>query len=85
MQHIASSAIQPHPGWVTGATLNTGVFTAGYKVLRKGLSPLGIANAWFLGASVFSAFGAGGYILVCLYFIIGTLVRVTRGRERSGF
>lgn len=50
------------------------MFTVGYKVLRKGLTPAGVAHAWFLGASVFSAFGAGGYSLVCLYFIFGTLV-----------
>ncbi|KAJ9529631.1 hypothetical protein QJQ45_014383 [Haematococcus lacustris] len=46
------------------------------KVLRKGLTPSGVAHAWFLGASVFSAFGPGGYLIVCLYFILGTLVGV---------
>lgn len=62
-------------GWVTGALCNSAVFTLGYKVLRKGLTPAGVAHAWFLGASIFSAFGLGGYVLVCLYFIFGTLVR----------
>ncbi len=56
---------------------NTAVFTLGYKVLRKGLTPAGVAHAWFLGASIFSAFGAGGYSLVCLYFLFGTLVSYT--------
>lgn len=74
-QHVASSAALPHPGWATGAALNTTVFAAGYKVLRKGLSPAGVAHAWCLGTAVFSAFGTGGYVLVCLYFIVGTLVR----------
>ncbi|EFJ42763.1 hypothetical protein VOLCADRAFT_97151 [Volvox carteri f. nagariensis] len=63
-----------HPGLATGALCNSAVFTLGYTVLRKGLTPLGVAHAWFLGTSVFSAFGLGGYLLVCLYFIFGTLV-----------
>ncbi|KAL6748616.1 integral membrane protein DUF92-domain-containing protein [Haematococcus lacustris] len=74
VQGIAQAAAQPHPGWPTGIAVNTAVFTAGYKVLRKGLTPSGVAHAWFLGASVFSAFGPGGYLIVCLYFILGTLV-----------
>lgn len=45
-------------------------------MLRKGLTPMGVAHAWVLGASIYSAFGAGGYLLVCLYFIAGTLVRI---------
>ena len=53
---------------------NSLVFLTGYKVLRKGLTPAGVAHSWALGASVFSAFGPGGYLLVCLYFIFGTLV-----------
>ncbi|KXZ43595.1 hypothetical protein GPECTOR_86g389 [Gonium pectorale] len=37
---------------------------------------MGVAHAWFLGASIFAAFGVGGYTLVCLYFIFGTLSSV---------
>lgn len=69
-----------HPGALTGIAYNSAVFGLGYKVLRKGLTPAGVAHAWFLGSAVFAAFGAGGYMLVCLYFIFGTLVRE---RERS--
>ncbi|GLI69865.1 hypothetical protein VaNZ11_014582 [Volvox africanus] len=63
-----------HPGLTTGVLCNSAVFTLGYKILRKGLTPWGVAHAWFLGTSIFSAFGLGGYVLVCLYFIFGTLV-----------
>ncbi|KAG2497752.1 hypothetical protein HYH03_004024 [Edaphochlamys debaryana] len=63
-----------HPGLLTGAVWTSAVFTAGWKVLRKGLTPAGVAHSWFLGASIFSAFGVGGFSLVCLYFIFGTLV-----------
>ena len=44
-----------------------------------GLTPAGVAHSWVLGTSVFSAFGLGGYILVCLYFIFGSAVRSGRG------
>ncbi|PNH06971.1 hypothetical protein TSOC_006612, partial [Tetrabaena socialis] len=71
---LAAQLSQPHPGLVTGILCNSAVFALGYKVLRKGLTPAGVAHSWFLGGSVFSAFGAGGYVLVCLYFILGTLV-----------
>lgn len=73
-QAVVADAALPHPGVATGALVSAGVFTAGYPVLRKGLTPEGVAHAWFLGASIYSAFGAGGFFLVCLYFIFGTLV-----------
>jgi uncharacterized membrane protein len=48
--------------------------STGYSILRKGLTPAGVLHSWFLGSTVFAAFGASGYLLVCLYFIFGTLV-----------
>lgn len=73
-QTVAASASLPHPGLLTGCVLNTAVFTTGYKVLRKGLTPMGVGHAYFLGATIYSAFGPGGFVLVCLYFLFGTLV-----------
>ncbi len=73
-QEISQSVLLPHPGALTGAALTTAVFTGGYMVLRKGLTPVGVLHAWFLGASIYAAFGIGGFSLVCLYFIWGTLV-----------
>lgn len=40
----------------------------------QGLTPAGVAHSWVLGALVYSAFGFGGYGLVCLYFIAGSAV-----------
>ena len=40
-----------------------------------GLTPAGVAHSWALGTAIYSAFGPGGYVLVCLYFILGSLVR----------
>ena len=50
------------------------MFLGGYRVLRKGLTPEGVAHSWLLGTSLFAAFGLGGYLLVCLYFLLGTTV-----------
>ena len=36
---------------------------------------MGVAHAWVLGTSVYSAFGPGAYVLVCLYFVFGSAVR----------
>jgi hypothetical protein len=68
-------ASAPNPGLLCGASVNSIVFTLGYGVLRKGLTVAGVLHAWFLGTSVYAAFGYGGHLLVCLYFIFGTLVR----------
>lgn len=74
LQDLLAAASTAHPGAAAGVAVNTAVFTTGIKVLLKGLTPVGVAHAWFLGASIYSAFGAGGYLLVCLYFIFGSLV-----------
>ena len=39
-----------------------------------GLTPAGVLHSWFLGTSVYAAFGWGAYILVCLYFLLGSAV-----------
>lgn len=43
-------------------------------LLWPGLTPAGVLHSWFLGTTVYSAFGPAGYLLVCLYFILGSLV-----------
>ena len=40
-----------------------------------GLTPAGVAHSWVLGTAIYSAFGPGGYLLVCLYFLLGSAVR----------
>ena len=38
----------------------------------SGLSPAGYAHSWVLGTLSYAAFGPAGYVLVCLYFVLGT-------------
>lgn len=54
--------------------INSSVFLLGYKVLSSGLSRAAVAHAWFLGTACLAAFQVQGYLLVCLYFVFGTLV-----------
>jgi hypothetical protein len=56
--------------------VNAAVFAAGSPVLLKGLTGWGMVNAFILGTAVFAAFGAGGFGLVCVYFLFGTAVSV---------
>lgn len=44
-------------------------------MLLRGLTWVGVLSSWVLGTLSYAAFGAGGYVIVCLYFLIGTLVR----------
>ena len=39
-----------------------------------GLTPAGVAHSWVLGSAVYSAFGLRAYLLVCLYFLLGSAV-----------
>jgi uncharacterized protein (TIGR00297 family) len=64
----------PSPGVLSAVAANTFVFVAGIKVLLRGLTWPGVANAWFLGTASMAAFGVGGYALVCLYFVFGSAV-----------
>ena len=59
---------------VPAVAANTAVFTFGIGTLLRGLTWPGVVNAWFLGAASLAAFGAGGYALVCLYFVFGSAV-----------
>jgi hypothetical protein len=73
-QALLAAALQPTPGLAAGAAANSLVYLAGIKVLLRGLTWEGVVSSWFLGTLAYAAFGAGGYGLVCLYFVVGSLV-----------
>lgn len=74
LQTVLQQAGSAHPGWSAGAAVNSAVFAAGFPVLSKGLTGWGMVNAFVLGTTIFAAFGAGGFALVCVYFLFGTAV-----------
>jgi len=71
---IPSAIISPTPGVLAGVLVNSTVYLLGIKVLLAGLTPAGVAHSWFLGSVVYAAFGPSGYLLVCLYFVLGSAV-----------
>lgn len=83
LQTYITNASQPNPGLLYGSGVNSLVFALGYGVLRKGLTVAGVAHSWFLGTSVYAAFGFGGHLLVCLYFLLGTLVTKVKMKEKQ--
>ncbi|GBF94344.1 hypothetical protein Rsub_06966 [Raphidocelis subcapitata] len=83
VEALLAAAMSPHPGLAAGAAANSAVFAAGIQVLLKGLTWEGVANSWLLGTLVYSAFGLGGYLLVCLYFIFGTLVTKVKLEQKQ--
>ena len=77
------SAVAAIAGSVSTAALwNTAVFVLGNAVLRSGLTWAAILTSWFLGSACLAAFGWQGYVLLCTYFVVGTLV-TKLGRKRK--
>ena len=73
-QELLAAALSPSPGLAAGAAANSLVYVAGIRVLLSGLTWAGVASSWVLGTLTYAAFGAGGYAIVCAYFIAGSLV-----------
>lgn len=67
--------LRPSPGLLAGLVVNSLVYLLGIRILRKGLTWVGYSSSWVLGTLSYAAFGYKGYLIVCLYFILGTLVR----------
>jgi uncharacterized membrane protein len=73
----------PHPGLSAGFSAATVVFVFGLPVLLSGLTPAGVLTSYFLGSLVFAAFGAGGFALVCVYFLLGSAVTKFRLKQKT--
>ena len=62
------------PGIGAGVAANTAVYILGNRVLLKGLAWDGYASSYVLGCLSYAAFGLYGYLIVCIYFLIGSSV-----------
>lgn len=75
--------LQPAPGLAPALAVNSTVFVLGIRVLLAGLMPAAVALSWVLGTAVLAAFGLGGYMLVCLYFILGSAVTKVKLEQKQ--
>jgi uncharacterized protein (TIGR00297 family) len=64
----------PSPGLGAGVLANTIVYIFGRRVLLKGLALDGYVSSYVLGCLSYAAFGLYGYLIVCMYFLIGSYV-----------
>ncbi|PHU12737.1 hypothetical protein BC332_19667 [Capsicum chinense] len=60
------------PTWQSSLLSNLIIFTLGSPLLVTGLSISGIGAAFLLGNLTWRAFGSSGFLLVAMYFVIGT-------------
>ncbi|EPS73378.1 hypothetical protein M569_01380, partial [Genlisea aurea] len=60
------------PTWRSAIFSSGSIFLLGYPILASGLSFSGVAAALLLGTITWRAFGPPGFLLVAVYFIIGT-------------
>ncbi|KAL5997710.1 Protein vte6, chloroplastic [Asimina triloba] len=58
------------PTWGSAILSNLLIFLVGSPILVSGLSASGIAAAFLLGTLTWRAFGASGFLLVAMYFVI---------------
>ena len=82
-QLLLASAAEASPGLATGSLVNSLVYLLGIKVLLRGLTAEGVLSSWFLGTLAYAAFGAGGYAVVCIYFIVGSLVTKVKLEQKQ--
>uniref|UniRef100_A0A1D1ZQK6 Uncharacterized protein n=1 Tax=Auxenochlorella protothecoides TaxID=3075 RepID=A0A1D1ZQK6_AUXPR len=75
--------LRPSPGLLAGLVVNSLVYLLGIRILRKGLTWVGYSSSWVLGTLSYAAFGYKGYLIVCLYFILGTLVTKVRMKQKE--
>ncbi|KAL4450712.1 hypothetical protein ABPG77_001068 [Micractinium sp. CCAP 211/92] len=82
-EELLAAALSPSPGLAVGAATNTAVYVLGIRVLLAGLTWQGVLSSWVLGTLTYSAFGPGGYAIVCAYFIVGSLVTKVKLEQKQ--
>ncbi|MDX2231068.1 MAG: TIGR00297 family protein [Leptolyngbyaceae cyanobacterium bins.349] len=60
--------------WLIAVGLNTVLAAIAWVAPKKLLTPAGLAHAWFLGVLVWGCLGWPGYVVVMVYFLVGSAV-----------
>ncbi|WP_421655934.1 TIGR00297 family protein [Leptothermofonsia sp. ETS-13] len=60
--------------WLIALVLNTALAAIAWFAPKKLLTPAGLLHAWFLGVLVWGSLGWQGYLVVMVYFLLGSAV-----------
>ncbi|NJL78157.1 MAG: TIGR00297 family protein [Richelia sp. RM2_1_2] len=60
--------------WLVAVGLNTVLLGIVWLLPKKLLTTAGIFNAWLLGVLIWGTLGWSGYVVVCVYFVVGSAV-----------
>jgi uncharacterized protein (TIGR00297 family) len=60
--------------WLIGVALNTVLAAIALLVPKKLLTPAGLLHGWFLGVLIWGTLGWQGYVVVMVYFLVGSAV-----------
>ncbi|MEM6838866.1 MAG: TIGR00297 family protein [Cyanobacteria bacterium P01_C01_bin.120] len=60
--------------WIVAIALNTVLLVIAWFLPKKLLTPAGYLHAWVLGVLVWGCFGWQGYVVVMVYFLVGSAV-----------
>ncbi|KAK9077441.1 hypothetical protein SSX86_005778 [Deinandra increscens subsp. villosa] len=71
------------PTWQSAVLSNILIFFAGSPILVTGLSLPGIGAAFLLGTLIWRGFGPSGFLLVAVYFVIGTAVTKVKMAQKE--
>lgn len=80
---IHKAFLQLPATWESSLVSNATIFTLGYPLLAAGLTLPGIAAAFVLGTLTWRAFGALGFLLVALYFLLGTAATKVKFQQKE--
>jgi uncharacterized protein (TIGR00297 family) len=70
--------------WLVGIGLNSSLMLVAWWAPKKLLTPTGYAHAWILGVLVWGLLGWQGYLVVMVYFLVGSgATRIGQARKEA--
>nr|XP_043628577.1 protein VTE6, chloroplastic [Erigeron canadensis] len=83
IQQAIQLAQSSPPTWQSAIFCNILIFLVGSPILVTGLNLAGIGAAFLLGTLTWRGFGPSGFLLVAVYFVIGTAVTKVKMAQKE--
>ncbi|CAI5508185.1 unnamed protein product [Closterium sp. Naga37s-1] len=83
VQPIVDAFLLQPATWQSALVVTSTIFAVGLPGLLAGLTVPGVLSAFLLGVTVWRAFYWPGFLIVCLYFILGTLVTKVKLKQKQ--